>query len=392
MKILFISNSASRTGAPIGLLHLLRLLKAHTSVSFEVLLREGGGALTEAFETLCKVTVYGDLWSTNTLPQRFARRMGLGSVLGMSCLSPVEALYKDQGIDLIYANTITNGGIIAELSRLGLPILCHVHELESVIEKYGAENLEHHKKHCTHYIADSRATQRNLVKRHRIPLTQLDLALEFIDVDEVLAHVDSPMEVDVEMAGRFVVGGCGYSYHRKGKDLFAKLAQSVVTRDPQRRYCFVWVGGEPAGEEADRFREDIRRMGLSEQLIFVPQVKNTYPYFREFDVFALTSREEPLGMVMLEAACFECPVLCFEAAGGAPEFVGEDAGVVVPNLNVEEMADHVIALAADEVLRTKLGVRARAKVEERHDIAVVPPMILAVIEKVIKAECAVEQS
>jgi glycosyltransferase involved in cell wall biosynthesis len=392
MKILFISNSASRTGAPIGLLHLLRWLKAHTSVSFELLLRVGGGELTGEFEKLCKVTVYGDLWSTNTLPKRLARRIGLDSILGMSCLSPVEALYKGKGIDLVYSNTITNGGIIAELSRLGLPVLCHVHELQSVIEKYGLENLEQHKAHCTHFIADSRATQRNLVKRHCIPLAQVDLALEFIDVDEVMAHVDSPMEIGVEMAGRFVVGGCGYSYHRKGKDLFAKLAHLVVTRDPQRRYSFVWVGGEPAGDEADRFREDIRRLGLSEQLVFVPQVMNTYPYFREFDVFALTSREEPLGLVMLEAACFECPVLCFEAAGGAPEFVGEDAGFVASDLSVEEMADHVIALAADEALRARLGARARTKVKERHEISVVPPKILAVIEKVIKAECAIGQS
>ncbi|MDE0838667.1 MAG: glycosyltransferase family 4 protein, partial [Kiritimatiellae bacterium] len=274
------------------------------------------------------------------------------------------------------------------LSRLGLPILCHVHELESVIEKYGSANIAHHKQHCTHFIADSRATQRNLVNRHQIPVAQLDLAYEFIAVDDVLEQVGGALEIGFDTEDSFVVGGCGYSYQRKGKDLFAALAKTVIGRDPQRRYCFVWVGGESDGEEADRFRADIERLGLSEQLTFIPQVQNTYPYFSRFDVFALTSREEPLGMVMLEAACFECPVLCFDASGGAPEFVGDDAGFVAPNLSVEAMADHVIALAQDEAMRKTLGARAKVKVQERHDISVVPPKILAVIEKVVSADVA----
>jgi glycosyltransferase involved in cell wall biosynthesis len=388
MKILFISNSATRTGAPIGLLHLLQWLRDNTDLAFEVLLRVGGGELTSEFEKLCKVTVYGDLWSTQTIVQRIARRVGLASLMGQPCSSPVEALYENQGYDLIYSNTITNGGIIAELARLGLPLLCHVHELQSVIEKYGSENLAQHKQHCTHFIADSRATQRNLVSRHQIPVAQLDLAYEFIVVDDVLEQAGVPLDTGIDTEGCFVVGGCGYSYQRKGKDLFAALAKEVIVRDPKRRYRFVWVGGEPDGVEADRFRADIERLGLLEQLTFIPQVQNTYPYFSRFDVFALTSREEPLGMVMLEAACFECPVLCFDASGGAPEFVGDDAGFVASNLSVEEMADHVIALAQDDAMRKTLGTRAKVKVQESHDISVVPPKILAVIEKVVSADLA----
>ena len=40
--------------------------------------------------------------------------------------------------------------------------------------------------------------------------------------------------------------------------------------------------------------------------------------------------EDPYTLVCLEAAALEKPYVCFEGAGGSPEFVEEDCGFVVP--------------------------------------------------------------
>ena len=53
-RVLFISHDATRTGAPMILLHLLRWLRANTELSFDVLLRDGG-ELAGEFEQTAQV-------------------------------------------------------------------------------------------------------------------------------------------------------------------------------------------------------------------------------------------------------------------------------------------------------------------------------------------------
>jgi hypothetical protein len=56
------------------------------------------------------------------------------------------------------------------------------------------------------------------------------------------------------------------------------------------------------------------------------------------------------------------PIVCFEDAGGMPEFVGKDAGFVIPYLDVTRAADSIMTLASSDGLRRSLGACAAAKV------------------------------
>jgi glycosyltransferase involved in cell wall biosynthesis len=85
-----------------------------------------------------------------------------------------------------------------------------------------------------------------------------------------------------------------------------------------------------------------------------------------FHIFALTSREDPYPLVVLEAGLSGVPVVCFQGAGGAPELVEADGGVVVPYLDIELMADSIAWLADDPVARQQRGQRLCQKVLERH--------------------------
>ncbi|MDA0989487.1 MAG: glycosyltransferase family 4 protein [Verrucomicrobia bacterium] len=384
MKVLFIGNDASRTGAPIGLLHLLRWLRVHTDIECELLLRVGGGPLQPEYETLCNVVAYSDLWSELGPPQQLARRMGRKSLMGKTCLSPIEEHYQNAGIDLIYANTITHGGILCDLRFLPCPVLCHVHELGSVIKRYGFRNSHQVKARTTHYVADSEATRQHLIKTLRLAPSKVDLAYEFIVVDDL---VDNPGSRYIRETLRlpkdaFIVGGSGHTNWRKGKDLFIELAAAVKDQKNDRDIRFVWVGGDATGKEADELQRAIREAKVADIVTIVPQVPNPIDYFAGFDVFALTSREEPFGIVILEAAFFECPTICFSHAGGAPEFVERDAGLCLPYLDVGAMADKVKLLSRDEPLRRHLGQRAAAKLRERHDVSVVAPQLAAIIRRV----------
>jgi glycosyltransferase involved in cell wall biosynthesis len=85
------------------------------------------------------------------------------------------------------------------------------------------------------------------------------------------------------------------------------------------------------------------------------------------DCFVLPSREDPCPLVVLEAAATGLPIVCFKGSGGAADFVGADAGVAVPYLDIHAMAQAILELQKSPELRRRLGSTAMARVRVRHD-------------------------
>jgi len=98
----------------------------------------------------------------------------------------------------------------------------------------------------------------------------------------------------------------------------------------------------------------------------------------------LVSREDPFPLVCLEAASLGKPIVCFDKAGGMPEFVEDDCGFIVPYLDTEAMAEKIIELIKNPELRQRLGERARKKVKERFDVEVQAPKIFSLIQRTMK--------
>jgi len=116
----------------------------------------------------------------------------------------------------------------------------------------------------------------------------------------------------------------------------------------------------------------------------LPAVPNPETYFGAFDLFALTSREDPFSVAMLEAALCGLPIVCFAGAGGAVELVEHDAGIVVPYLDLSAMAIACVDLLLDDTRRRKVGENARAKVQAHYMLDQQGPKILSVIEAAIR--------
>ena len=86
-----------------------------------------------------------------------------------------------------------------------------------------------------------------------------------------------------------------------------------------------------------------------------------------FDIHLLPSREDPYPLVVLDAAAFAIPTVCFSDAGGTPEFVEDDCGYCVPYGDLLVMAYKLNTLVVNTELRTKMGLTAREKVYKKHD-------------------------
>lgn len=385
-EILFISHDASRTGAPILLLQFLRWFKQNTDIPFRIILRNGG-ELESEFAELAPTLVFQQKLR-NKIFNRIRRRL-----IPHDPRLRLKKWLNGCSIRLVYSNTATNGTLLELLSFLDCPVISHIHELEYVIKYFGIEAFEKNKKQTTHYIACAEAVKTNLVDNHNISLPDITVVHEFIPVASqhypLAAKKQKILHRELNLKDNlFIIGASGTTDWRKGVDLFIQLAYIVKRKINNVEIHFVWVGGRCEGIQYLALEHDLAKAGLTDIVHFIGSKPNPLDYFSSFDLFVLTSREDPYPLVCLEAASLGKPVICFDQAGGEPEFVENDCGFIVPYLDLDAMADKIIELYQDSHLCRQLGENAARKVGDRHDIQTTAPKILEVMQQYLSLPSA----
>jgi glycosyltransferase involved in cell wall biosynthesis len=108
----------------------------------------------------------------------------------------------------------------------------------------------------------------------------------------------------------------------------------------------------------------VRRLGMEGSVLFTGFRTDVPQLMAAFDVFAHPSWEEPFGMVFLEAMAIQRPVVAW-ASGGAPEVViHEQTGLLPERGSVPGLADALVRLLENPVLRQRFGTAGRQRVEE----------------------------
>lgn len=380
-RILFLSHSASRNGATILLLHFLRWLKPRVEWEIEVLVC-GDGPLLGEFRSVAPTRVVRSFPAfVSALPSRYRAQTSRSIVAAQSA-----ALLGTRRFDLIYANTSAVWPLVSGLWHRA-PVLWHVHELRYALRlTLGDQRREDMLRVPERIIAVSRSVKDSLVHDFRVPPTKIDVVHGFVPSVEMAPAEWQRRRQRVRLAlgwpeDAFVVGGCGSLGWRKGSDLFLQIARRVAETDRHRNMRFLWVGGDEAGRESLEFDHDLDRLDLEGRCRRVPTAAEVVDYYCAMDLFALTSREDPFPLVMLEAGALGVPTVCFAGAGGGPEFVARGAGASVPYAEVDCFAAELEALHDDAERRKRMGEVAAETVRAHHVVDVQGPQILASIQR-----------
>lgn len=374
-KILFISHDANRAGGQIVLLQLLRQLKQQ-GLPMHLLLCSDG-PLEEEFREVVPTTRLPRLGDVHFSPlvTRILRLVGWEERMKHRVLAKrwtqFRAEMEAQDFGLIFANTIATAAAYRNLNFLSVPTILFAHELEMSIGKFShPDDMAHLMTNTNHLIVVSKAVANYFKKIYQYPDNQIS-TFQIIDTSLILRKIEEGRKTDIRNVlgvptNAVLIGGCGHAEWRKGNDVFMMVAQQVIQHFGERPVYFVWVGVREDSELYEVQRFDAERMGLSERIIHVGLTSEVFQYLSQFDVFTLTSREDPYPLVVLETALAERPIVCFEKSGGAPELVEKDAGFVVPYLDIAEMSKAVITLIENPDLRRQQGKRGKEKVLERH--------------------------
>jgi len=363
--ILFISHESSRTGAPIFLLRFLRWLNEQGDLSFHVLVGSKGSLYPE-FAALGPADSFEP---EPTFLYRLLRKLGLNRAARKNHQARLRQLLAARQIDLIYSNTIVNGEILEFLSFLDCPVITHVHELENVIRFFGERNTALVKARTDRFIAVSGAVARGLTAAAGIPAEKIETIYGFIPIPVRPANFvqTSRREVREELqvsGATHLVCGCGSIEPRKGINEFLKVAHKVVAQNPAGSVLFLWVGGGAAQIEAAL--ATARSLGVEGHVRFLGVKQDVARYFAASDVFFLSSLEDPFPLVMMEAALQGLPIVCFQEAGGAPEFVADDAGFAIPGFDLDLAAARITELLRSPVLRRDMGAVGAERVLTQH--------------------------
>lgn len=378
---LAVSHDAGRTGAPIGLLAFLRWRREQTGQPVATLLR-APGPLAPEFAALGPCLVLADTWLHRT---RAGRRL-LGRLPRSVAHQSARVLRFVRSLrpGVVYANTLTNGHLLATLEPLGLPVVSHAHELEYWITRVGPENLRLTRQHTHHFIAAAEAVAENLRTRHGVDPARLTV------IHEHIARLPAPRDPATRARERqrlglapeaFVIGSCGAEHWRKGRDLIPNLLRAVQRRLPERAVRFLWIGRPGNADEERALHHDLRQTGTAAAYVATGELADPFPSYTALDSFALLSRDDPFPLACLEAAAAGAPVVCFANAGGMPEFTARGAGLSVPYLDVEAMADGLARIARDAAFAGILARTARREVAEGHLPEHTGPRILEVLAR-----------
>ncbi len=84
---------------------------------------------------------------------------------------------------------------------------------------------------------------------------------------------------------------------------------------------------------------------------------------RNASIYALSSRYESFGMVIIEAMSVGVPCVGFACTGPREVITHKEDGILVEEGNVEELANSLMMLIESEELRKEYGRNAKKNVE-----------------------------
>jgi glycosyltransferase involved in cell wall biosynthesis len=383
-KVLFISHDASLTGAPIVLLHFLEWASKSSKLSCDVLLLHGG-PLQERFEQSSKrVFTLNKKGNKFDFLSRVSRKV-LRKIFPVNHQYIIDKLLLKklikQNYSLIYANTVVSSKVGVYLKEhLSLNLICHVHEMNYFIDSFFSDfyRPDIYNK-INHFVFVSLLSRNQILDRINIPESNYSMINEFINVNLLNKTSVKKEKIidDLNLQGKFIVGGSGSFTWRKGGDLFIQISRLVKSIDPFCEIHFLWVGSVSGDIEVGYDYEN-SLLNHESNLTFIPSTSFPQDYFQLFDLFLLTSREDPFPLVCIEAASLAKPILCFENATGIVEMLPNKTDSILPFLDTQSMAYKIIDLYYDRLQLKKMSEDIY-EVSTKYDVSIAGPKISEII-------------
>lgn len=157
-----------------------------------------------------------------------------------------------------------------------------------------------------------------------------------------------------------VVLNVGEVYPRKGQETLIRALPLLRRAVPAR----LVIAGTAVEPETSRLRALASELGVADSVAFAGYVDNPFAAMSRADAFALSSREEGFGLVLVEAMACGCPVVSTDCPHGPSEIIEHGrSGLLVPVGDHEAMASALARVLAEPGLSESLKRHGLKRVE-----------------------------
>lgn len=362
-KIVFISHDASLSGAPILLLNLIDLVKQSGSYEVCVIVKRSGEN-DNSFSSIAN-TIF--IKPANYLQTRSPLRKVIQVV--QNRIKIIQCIFLCFKAEVIFSNTITNGRLLKILSVTKKPVITYVHELEKAAEIFNANKdtslsikysklLLYPSSDVLSFLSGKYAIEKESMKflPYYFPLKQ----------PSSLSKEQSKYlfgKIYNIMPGKTLIVGMGTASYRKGIDIFIDTAGLVLRTSND--VSFIWIGDYENEDIKKEMQEKLAAIN-SPDIIFTGKLPYDIYNLFPFDIFFLSSREDPYPLVVLEAAYLSIPSMCFANSGGITDFVNGETGWVVQEASPVSVYEKLLEIFADRESVITKGTAARERVIQKH--------------------------
>lgn len=173
-----------------------------------------------------------------------------------------------------------------------------------------------------------------------------------------------------------IILAVGRHTDQKGFDRLLHAWAKVCSKYPGWRVRIVG-----SGELTHELQQLSQTLHIQSQVEWVAATANVQTHFSEASVYALSSRFEGFGIVLIEALTHGLPVVSFLCEHGPDEIIIEDqCGLLVENGHLEAFSLAIEKLLADDQDRRRLAIGALAR-----STAFSPQRILGQWEEILQA-------
>lgn len=281
-------------------------------------------------------------------------------------LGPLKGLIEEHHIDVIHAQTRITQVMAALLSRMtGRPNVATCHGFfktrwnRRLFPCWGKRT-----------IAISEPVAHHLQNDFRWPADRIVLIPNGIDLERFYV---ADQEQRRATRARYnlqddpVVGIIARLSDVKGIDILIKAMPQVRKAIPTVKLLIM---GE--GKEEVFLKRLVAEYDLANTARFIPEVADMAECLNMFDLFVMPSRQEGLGLSVLEAQACGLAVVASRVGGLVSIISDNETGFLVDSENIEELAAKIIFVLGDESLRRKVGRQAHDRVRQEHSAA---PMV-----------------
>ena len=142
-----------------------------------------------------------------------------------------------------------------------------------------------------------------------------------------------------------VIGMIGQVSPHKGQDVFIRSIPAILEKCPNSK--FIIVGDDfKQGQYIEHLKNLAVQLGVAEHVAFLGQRQDIPEVMKDLNVFVLASKNEPFGLVVVEAMAAGIPVVA-TAAGGVTEIIEHEKSGFLFAID----DDYMLAEAVTKILR-----------------------------------------